>query len=766
MPLTQARRTVAVSSPLGEDVLVFRRMGANEHLSRLFEYRLDLYSKDPAIKLEDLLGQNMTVRLELPFGETPRYFNGFVSAFSQVGTSGRYAVYRATLRPWLWFLTRAADCRIFQEMTVPDIVQQVFREHGLTDFDVSLSGQYRQWEYCVQYRETDFTFVSRLMEQEGIYYYFKHQNGKHTLVMCDSYGGHEPVGGYEEIPYFPPDECDWRRRDHIYEWAIAQEVQTGTYALNAFDYKVPKKNLLVNVVAPTLRQHDGADFEVYDYPGEYVESSDGDNYARIRIEELQAQYERVQGRGDARGLAVGALFRLTDFPRDDQNREYLLVGASYELESDEYESTSTGGGGAVYACRFTAMDAQQPYRAPRVTPKPVVQGPQTAVVVGKAGEELWTDAHGRVKVQFHWDRYGKADENSSCWMRVAQVWAGKKWGGMYVPRIGQEVIVDFLEGDPDRPIVTGRVYNGDNMPPYGLPDNKTMSVLKSNSSKGGGGFNEIRLEDKKGEEQLFIHGEKDFDLRVKNDRREFIGKDRHLLVKNDRFDKIENSAHLEITSDRMEKVGGNSHLTVGGDRMTAVDTSDNLAVAGDWNVESGADTNLSAGANHNQKVGQKFSLEAGMDIHQKTGMNFAAEGGMAVHVKGGMAVVIEGGTQLSLKVGGNFIDINPSGIFIQGTMVMINSGGAAGAGGGCSPTAPAAPTEPNPPQEPKEADTAEPGGMADVKVTPAQKQGVQLGSTRVKAHQNPQARMRVNAATDGTPFCEECERARRELAVG
>jgi type VI secretion system secreted protein VgrG len=496
----------------------------------------------------------------------------------------------------------------------------------------------------VQYRETDFNFVSRLMEQEGIYYYFAHENGHHKLVFCNDVGSHRPVADYARIPYFTPTRGERRERDHIYEWRFGREVQPGVYALNDFDFERPRASLRTTSSAP--RRHALADFEMYDYPGEYTQSGDGENYARTRVEELQARHEVAYGAGNARGLAVGALFTLEHPPRDDQEREYLVVSATHELRSDEYESVRGQlATDEIYACSFSAIPSRQPYRAPRVTPKPVIQGPQTAIVVGKSGEEIWTDKYGRVKVQFHWDRYGKSDENSSCWVRVAQLWAGKRWGAMYIPRIGQEVIVDFLEGDPDQPIIIGRVYNGDAMPPYALPDNASMSTVKSNSTKGGGGFNEIRFEDKKGSEQVFVHGQKDLDVRVGNDRREWIGKDRHLIVKND----------------RVEKVEAGFHLTVGTD--------------------------------HFEKTGAAWSVDAGKSIDAKAGTKVALEGGMQVHVKGGMTVVIEAGTQLSLKVGGNFVDISPAGVTIQGTMVMINSGGAPGSGSGCSPGSPKTPDE-------------------------------------------------------------------------
>ena len=291
---TQANRTFAVTTPLGDDVLLFHSMSANEQLGRLFQIDLDLLSEDPEIKLQDILGQSVTVHFKRPDDET-RYFNGLVSQFSQAGSHGNLFVYRATLHPWFWFLTRTADCRIFQNQQVPDIIKEVFRDQGFSDFEDALSGTYREWENCVQYRETDFNFISRLMEQEGIYYYFKHEDGKHTLVLSDSISAHETVTGYEEVPYYPQQEGERRERDHIYDWSLNQILQPGVYALNDFDFKKPKANLEVKSSIP--REHEQAEFEIYDYPGEYKESSDGETYARARIEELQAQHEEVHGAG-------------------------------------------------------------------------------------------------------------------------------------------------------------------------------------------------------------------------------------------------------------------------------------------------------------------------------------------------------------------------------------------------------------------------------------------------------------------------------------
>ena len=728
MAITQKHRIFAVNTPLGEDVLVFYRMVGTEQLGRLFEYELELLSERTDIELASVLGKNMTVRMQLPEarGAGSRYFNGFVTRFSYLGMRGmRYGAYRATLSPWLWFLTRTADCRIFQEKTVPQIIEEVFQKHGFTDFKKSLSGQYRTWEYCVQYRETDFNFVSRLMEQEGIYYYFKHENGKHILVLADDASAHSAYPNYDEVPYYPPDAMQWKERDHLFEWIVEKQVQAGEYALNDFDFTAPTKNLRKTVSKP--KSHPMAKFAVYDYPGEYTEPGDGDNYTRIRLEELLAQHRTVRAEGVTRGLAVGCLFKLTNSGNSAQDRKHLVVSATYELQADPYESKPVPEATKPYQVRIIAIDAEQPYRAPRITPKPVVQGPQTAIVVGPQGEEIYTDQYGRVKCHFHWDRYDSADEKSSCWIRVAQSWAGKKWGALYLPRIGQEVIVDFLEGDPDRPIITGRVYNGANLPPYALPDKKTMSTLKSLSSKGGGGFNELRFEDDKGKEQIFMHGERDEDVRIKNDAREWIGSERHLIVKKKQFEEVDGEKHLTVKSgdggsgDQMEKVAGEQHLQVGG--------------------------------NCNQKIGGTLSLKVGMNQQEKVGQNHALDAGMEIHLKAGMKVVIEGGVQLSLKVGGNFIDINPAGVFISGTMVMINSGGSAGSGSGSSPDAPKAPTAP------KEAADDQAGEVTSAQSSPIQAPGPQSpDSVSVDGFQSSSARSRSSAAQSGAPFTQRQNR--------
>jgi type VI secretion system secreted protein VgrG len=563
MSSLQGSREVEVSTPLGEDVLLFQHMTASEQLSKPFEFELNLLSEQPDIKMQDLLGQPIKVRLTLPNGEI-RYFHGLVSRFCQSGMFGDYHAYQASLKPWLWFLSRITDCRIFQNMKVPDIVKQVFRDRGFSDFEESLSEEYREWEYCVQYRETDFNFVSRLVEQEGIYYYFKHEEGKHILVLADNIGAHDLISGYEEVPYYPPQHHERREREHIFDWFIAHEVQPSSFMLNDFNFEKPRANLKVKSksgIAYAIK-----DLDVFDYPGEYVEPKEGEAYVRRRMQELETQYEIRQGHSNTRGFTAGGLFKLTNHPRKDQNQEYLIVSALHDLQSGQYQSGEGGGGGeAIFNCNFTAIKSTQQFRPTRSTPKPIVQGPQTAVVVGKSGEEIHTDKYGRVKVQFHWDRYGNKDENSSCWIRVSHPWAGKGWGSVSIPRIGQEVIVDFLEGDPDRPIITGRVYNADLMPPYKLPNDGMVSGFKSNTTPGGGGYNEISANDTKDKEVVTVHAQKDMNTTVENNQSTtVVGGNRTLTVKagtNTETIKKDASLKVEDGSRTVTVTGGDYFVT-------------------------------------------------------------------------------------------------------------------------------------------------------------------------------------------------------------
>lgn len=552
----QRAREAAVDSPLGEDALLLRRMVAREELGQPFEFELDLLSEQE-VEPRRILGEPAGVRLLLPAGAWRR-FNGIVCRFERLGMHDRYLSYRAVLRPRLWLLTRRSDCRIFKNKTVPEIVRSVLHEVGADDVSIRLRQKYPAREYCVQYRETHFDFISRLMEQEGIYYYFTHAENRHTMVLADSISAHQRETGYESIPYYPRANIRQREDDHIYDWTLAAEIQPGTYAHADFDFERPAARLLAQKSAPQAGAYPGG--EIYDYPGRFTTPDDGQRYAGVRAEELGARYEVRHGEGNARGVQAGGLFALSGFPQDEENREYLVVSATHVIESDEFE-TGQAGDEEIYRCTFTAIHSQTPYRPPCRTPRPVVQGPQTAIVVGTS--DINTDRYGRVQVAFHWDR----KRETSCYVRVAQFWAGRQWGAMFLPRAGQEVVVEFLDGDPDRPVITGRVYNADEMPPYKLPDEATKSTVKSASTPGGGGGNEIRMEDKAGSEELYLHAQKDMNVVVENDHADEAKANRRVKAARDIVVEAGTKITLKCGAGTIE-MGNDGSITLKGVRVT------------------------------------------------------------------------------------------------------------------------------------------------------------------------------------------------------
>ncbi len=671
-------RSLTLSTALGDDLLV-ESLSANEELGRPFEFEVGVLS-EVDVALTDLLGTPATVSLELP-DDRKRHFAGLVAAATLEGGKGRLSSYRLTLRPWLWLLTRRSDTRIFQEMSAEKILKQVFAAYEHT-VEFVLQDTYRNYEYCVQYRETDFNFVSRLMEQEGMYYYFRHAAGGHTLVIVDKIGVHAPHAGYESIQFNDVGSVH-HDRDVIDQWRMRLEVQSGAVILNDYDFKKPSLALKAEHVS----QLPGAvtEYELYDPPGDYLLKADGERYATLRMEEIDARHLRIQGSGNARGIAVGHRFKLTEHPVAKQNAEYLAISTHIDARHGGYDSGSES---EHYACSFTAMPTRQAFRAPRVTPKPTVPGPQTAVVVGPSGDEIYTDEFGRVKVQFHWDRLGKNDEKSSCWVRVSHPLAGKAFGMVALPRIGQEVVVDFLEGDPDRPLIVGRVYNGEQTVPYKLPDNKTVASFKSRSSLGGGAgnFNELRFEDKKGSEHIYFQAEKDFYQYVKQDAHLMVDRDQTRIVKRDLTEEIKNDVQRTVGKDVKDKIAGNLHLDLTGDSASKVAGKYGLKVTGDLVLESAA----------------AISAKSGADMVQKVGANLGVEAAANVHIKGGANVVIEAGAMLTLKCGGGSIVIGPANVAITGAMVMINSGGGAGSGSGASPKPPAAAEAAQAPEEPKD----------------------------------------------------------------
>ncbi|HEX8789719.1 MAG TPA: type VI secretion system tip protein TssI/VgrG [Polyangiaceae bacterium] len=636
-------RPVTVDTSLGANVLLFRRMVAMEELGRLFEYELELLSENTAIDLTSIIGKPMTVNVEAKGGNTA-HFNGIVTRFMQAPSStSRYAFYRATLRPSLWLLTRKAGCRIFQNKTAPQVIEEVLSPYGFPTDTQKLSRKYPTREYCVQYRETDFAFVSRLMEEEGIYYFFQHAPGKHTLVLVDAPTVHAKAKGYDELPYKPQLEGRPDDTDCITSWQVSEQLEPGVVSLSDFDFTRPKASLLVKKQSSNPLAK--STYSIFDYPGRYTTTADGEALANIRVEELYALQEVAQADGTVRGVRAGDLFSLAQHPRTDQNRSYLVVSVAFEARMDEYESTTGASGGAVIRSSFRAIDSRRQYRSARTTPQPVVRGPQTAMVVGASGKEIDTEEHGRVKLRFHWDPRTEEDEKSSCWVRVSQQWAGAAWGAIDIPRIGQEVVVSFLEGDPDRPLVTGRVYNGVNHPPYALPGNMTQSGVKTRSTPNGNdtNFNELRFEDNKGSEQVFLQAEKDFTINVKNDETRTVGHDRKKTVKND-----ETTA---INGNRIETVDKDETITIHGKRTETVDKDENITISGGRTESVAKDESITISGGRTESVAkdENITISGGRTESVTKDENITISGARTESVGKDESVSISGGRSVTVS---------------------------------------------------------------------------------------------------------------------
>ncbi len=730
---TQDGRPLAIQTPLGKDKLFLVGFSGHEGISQLFSFHLEVLAlKTTEVKFKKLLGKSVTVEIELPNREK-RHFNGICCRVAQGEQGVIFTEYSLEIVPQFWLLTRRAQSRIFQHFSVSGILRKV-----LEGLNVSFmwSRDLEPRDYCVQYRETDYNFACRLMEEEGIFFFFKHSEGAHTMVLADTPGIHPQLPGNSNIIYEAV-EGGLRDEDRIYSWTKTQELRSGKYTLWDHCFELPHDHLAesktimesveVGSVAHTLDVADNEELEIYDFPGEYAQRFDGvsggggdqpqelnkifqDNRRTvgIRMEEEAMQSFLIQGASQCRNLTSGHKFTLSR--HYNAEGPYVLTSVQHAAREDNYRSS---GQAFSYSNSFTCIPLALPFRPPRVTAKPTVPGTQTAVVVGPAGaQEIFTDKYGRVKVQFHWDREGKNDENSSCWVRVGQLWAGKRWGASFWPRIGQEVIVDFLEGDPDQPIIVGSVYNADQMPPYlgkGLDekhqsDNK-VSGIKSCSTPEGGGYNEMRFDDTAGKEQVFIHAERNADTRVGNDSMESVAHDRHLTVgggppgpkAGDQREMVFRDKHLKVHRNQIEQVGGNMELLIGG--IDRGEGNQDIVIKGHKKELIEKDDHLHVKGQRMEKIDGSQSLTVGGSQQEKIGTKHAMDVGEEIHLKCGQKVIIEAGVQLTIKAPGGFVDISSQGVTIQGTMVLINSGGSAGSGSGSQPAGPddaktANPTEP------------------------------------------------------------------------
>ncbi|MDP9034559.1 MAG: type VI secretion system tip protein VgrG [Myxococcota bacterium] len=578
---------ITIDTPLG-DAVTFGSMTGSEGLSQIFAYELEVLSPRAGLNASDLLGHQVTVHLERGDDEQQvRHWNGCVTGFEYIGSGDdERSRYRLIVHPWLWYLTQSADSRIFQRMRIPDIVTKVFRDRGFHDFDNALSGTYAPQEYVVQYRETDFDFVSRLMQRAGIYYFFRHVDGRHTLVLADEMGAHESAAGCKQLAYRPPDLHRDALDEYVRRWRSTVEVATSRFTHADYDFTRPRFRLRSISNTPDL--HAAPDLEVYDYPGGFTSSAAGEATSALRLGQRRATVQEWTGETNGRGLTVGCAFQLVDHPREDQNRKYLVTGARYALRGHDHRASrrTDQAKEEVFSSEFRVIRADETFRAPACAPKPLMFGPQTAIVVGPAGQEIWTDQFGRVKVQFHWDREGQHNENSSCFVRVMQAWAGTGWGAQFIPRIGQEVIVDFIEGDPDRPIITGSVYNGTNDPAFKLPNNQTQSGFRTRSTPGGtqANSNEIRFEDMKGYEDLFVHAEGTQTTRVNSDQNIAIGGNRTKSVAGGETIRIDGGRTTAVGVDDATSVLGLQALAVAGARTVQVTGDESHTVEGNLSV--------------------------------------------------------------------------------------------------------------------------------------------------------------------------------------
>ncbi|ADW70792.1 type VI secretion system Vgr family protein [Granulicella tundricola] len=673
------------TSPLGPDELVIETLEGTEGISRLFEFQGELLADaGTEIELSAIMGQKVTVEISLVETQGSRYINGMVNGFVQMGGDTDFDVYHVHIVPSLWQLTLATNCRVFQGKTVMDIIKAVITPYGLSVGDKT-EGTLQALDYCTQYNETDFNFISRLAEQHGIFYWFEHSDSDNKVNFGNSRTAYADCPLVNTVTYSPNSDVSQDRYvSSIQNFSSTATMVTGRHITGDYDYRTFDPNKVDGV--PTTSTFANNTFSNYYWPG------GEEGYVKLETKQLSTpqhakgflanragasdlEAEVLHGVSSARTMTSGYTFTMTDHTNDAWNRKYLLTEISHQVDQIPSYRSTTGGDDGEYRNRFTAVSSDLVFRPRLVTPKPLIHGPQTAFVVTAKGEDIHIDKLGRVCVQFWWD-YQRPDGNTidNTWVRVAQSWAGNGWGTYFWPRTEDEVIVQFLNGDPDNPIIVGSVYNGTNVPKYALPDMSTRSGILTRSSQGGGAANanELRFEDKMGSEQIFINAEHDMDHRIENDHREYVKNLKSVMVDGSHYDQTGGDRHSTLNANKVEKIKEKMSLDVGTDR--------------------------------NEKVGGNVSLQVGTNMAEKVGMNYSMDAGMEVYIKAGMTLVIESGMELCLKGAGGFITIGPAGIAISGTMVMINSGGAAVSGTAGTIV------DPDPPTAPDQADDGTKGG--------------------------------------------------------
>lgn len=651
---------------------------------------VEFLAKDRDLDLKDIVGYPLNILLETETRKDRKFLGTCISA-EYIGVYQGYSHFTAEVRPWAWFLTLRRDCRIFQEMKTPDIIKKVFSDAGFSDFQLSLTGSYETRTYCVQYRESDFDFISRLMEEEGIYYFFDTNGSREKMVLTDSIGAHKTVPGGDTIEFHFREQDYRRRNDHIFEWTAAEAVTTGKVTLTDYDFERPSKDMK-QTRSITKGTHTHNKYELYDYPGQYTVDAAGALYTRVDMEGEASDYQVWRGAGNMREMGVGCLFKLDKHPRAANNTDYLIKRAVHllQIETEWEERVSIGpvrdrildfgdDNKDIYRVVFDVMLKTEPFRAPKITPWPRIAGLQTAVVVGPSGEEIYTDKYGRIKVQFHWDRMGKKDQQSSCWVRTVMPWTGKNWGMIAIPRIGQEVVIQFEEGNPDRPICTGMLYNAETMPPYELPGNMTQTGVKSRSTKSGAAsnFNEFVFEDKKDAEFVRLQSEKDYVEIIKNNATITVGMEKKgpgdytqtiyhnrtetVKTGDNKFTVEQGKEDRSIAKDKNETIGANYTQSVAEKSKVMIGASSEVTIGADSSVTIGGDLNEATTGDHNESVSGNVAE--------------TYSGSLSTDVTG--AIAIHSMQKITLTVGGSSITIDKAGVTIQGMKIDISSSGSA-----------------------------------------------------------------------------------------
>ena len=685
-----------------------------EGISELFYYQVELVADvNTSIDPKSIIGTKVTVGILADDSGTERYINGIVASFEFCGGDDEYNNYRAYIVPNIWLLTLNLNTRVFQNKTVTDVIQSVLSPYNISP-SIQTSGTYTPMEYCTQYRETDFAFISRLMEQHGIFYYFQHAKDDHTFTLQDTSTKLSACPIQNSFMYSPEGDKSAGFYDFVISTLRSRTgMVTGKYT--AWDYSFIRYKTLPDPLASTqtagpLGANSNEQYDYADSAGSYLKGAGSDStiadlsnfFQTMRRDAGDAECVVIEGISNAIAMQTGFNFTLTEYPQSAVNTKYLLTRIEHSVrQSPPYRARGTTNT-PPYSNSFTAIPFATLYRPPRRTHKPVVNGMQTGQVVVPSGEDSHMDKYGRVNVQFFWDRLRKANTPDNTWLRVAQSWAGKGWGTYYWPRVDDEVLIDFIEGDPDQPIVVGSVYNGVNMPKYDPAGQYTLSGILTRSSKGGGAANanELRFEDLDGKEQVFMNAERDYDLHVEHDHHTLIGNEQHEKITSNHFMETDGDSHSLVKGKRNEEIDGDLSQTLKGNHTIKLSSNHGEDIGSNSAIKIGANSDTSVGANLTEKVGANYSLDVGVNENHKIGMMYNIDSGMMINIKAGMSIVIDAPMGVSLTCGGNFVNLTPAGVMIQGILVNINSGGAAMSAQSASTQSPQSPTSPTAPTAP------------------------------------------------------------------